>query len=39
MDWLKRIFGLDKPADAASAIAGKAAAAGIPPERVGLDGK
>ncbi len=39
MDWLKRIFGLDKPANAASAIAGKAAAAGIPPERVGLDGK
>ena len=32
MDWLKRIFGLDKPADAASAIAGKAAAADIPPK-------
>ncbi|MFM7714861.1 MAG: BON domain-containing protein, partial [Microcystis sp.] len=39
MDWLKRIFGLDKPANASSAIAGKAAVAGLSPERVGLDGK
>jgi osmotically-inducible protein OsmY len=39
MNWLKRIFGLDKPADAAGAIAGKAASSDIPPERVGLDGQ
>lgn len=32
MDWLKRIFGLDKPADAASAIAGKAAVRVFPPK-------
>jgi osmotically-inducible protein OsmY len=39
MGWLQRIFGLEKPADAAAAISGKAASADIPAAKVGLDGQ
>jgi BON domain len=39
MNWLKRIFGLDKPADTAAAIAGQAASSDIPAAKVGLDGQ
>jgi hypothetical protein len=42
MAWLKRLFGMEKPADAKvnpSAPAPEAAAETIPPERVGLSGE
>lgn len=38
MGWLKRIFGLEKPADPGAAIAGQATSSDIPPHKVGLDG-
>jgi osmotically-inducible protein OsmY len=38
MGWLQRTFGLEKPADAKAAIAGKATSSDIPPHKVGLDG-
>ncbi|MEG3436948.1 BON domain-containing protein [Pannus brasiliensis CCIBt3594] len=37
-NWLKRIFGMDKPANPAAAIAGQATSSDIPPHKVGLDG-
>jgi osmotically-inducible protein OsmY len=38
MSWLKRIFGLEKPANSQEAIAGNATSSDIPPHKVGLDG-
>jgi hypothetical protein len=38
MSWLKRIFGLEKPANSQEAIAGNANSSDIPPHKVGLDG-
>ncbi len=39
MGWLKRIFGMEKPANAVQAVKGQSNDTSIPAERVGLNGE